>query len=104
MTVHQCDSAKSPGQPIEIGDLLSAGIEPTYIIGRVVGFIKVNEKGEDDFQVLFRRYRNGTERWPSGSVHSRRPAYGVWPHQHFGDSPCRRMLADGTVVPLAVTA
>lgn len=70
-----CKVAKS-GDPIEIGDMLGHGMELNLITGRVIGFTK-----EKHPAVIFRRYSNQTEKWPSGPVALTRLPY---PHVHFG--------------------
>ena len=78
-----CQVSK-PGDPIRIGDVLGHGMESNLIVGRVTGFLK-----QPRHRIIFRTYRNQTERWPSGGY---RTAGMVFPHYHFTDGHCERFI------------
>lgn len=83
----QCDHGKGPGETVEIGDMVGHGLEPNLITGRVCGFIKTQP-----VQVLYRKYRSQTEKWPSGDLVSRRISV-CWPHMHLDGVSCSRFIA-----------
>lgn len=73
-----------PGDAIQIGDTLGHGMEPNLITGRVIGLTK-----KEPVAVIFRRYSNQTEKWPSGPVCMTRMPH---PHMHFSDGHCARFI------------
>ena len=74
------------GETIRIGSILGHGMESNLIVGRVTGFIRTPE---GQTRIVFRTYRNQTERWPSGGY---RTAGMVFPHYHFKDGLCERFI------------
>uniref|UniRef100_A0AB38ZP52 Uncharacterized protein n=1 Tax=Mycobacterium phage Wildflower TaxID=3141619 RepID=A0AB38ZP52_9VIRU len=72
-----------PGEPIEIGDMLGHDQEPNLITGRVFGFIK-----SAPVLVIARRYRDQTEKWPSGEFFATAIPF---PHRH-DCGECKRFI------------
>lgn len=76
----------SPGDPINIGDMLGHGMESNLIVGRVTGFLKCPG---GRVKVIYRKYRTQTEPWLSGEY---RTAGLVFPHRHYSDGACERFI------------